>query len=68
MREGYEMVTIETIRKDVIDLDPAEFIKMKAENPDAIAKVEIIPPMLGVSEGFGKIRVTLAAPRYEVRL
>jgi hypothetical protein len=62
------MAVMDMVRNDIIDLEPDEFIKMKTENPEAIAEVKIIPPILGVSDGFGKIRVKLTAPRYEVRL
>jgi hypothetical protein len=62
------MTTIEMIRSDTVDLDPAEFLKMREENPDAIASAQIIPPILGKSKDFGKIRVRLSKPRYEINL
>ena len=51
-----------------IDLQPAEFLKMKRDNPEEIASFQIIPPNLGKTNGFGKVRVTLANPKYEVNL
>jgi hypothetical protein len=52
--------------RNTIDLSPEEFLLMKKEHPGEIRSVEILPPILGQSEGFGKIRVKLALPRYEV--
>jgi hypothetical protein len=62
------MTAIETFRKDTIDLEPDEFIKMKSESPEKIKSVQIMLPPLGSPDGFGKIRVRLSSPRYEVRL
>ena len=62
------MTTLDTVRKDTIDLDPADFIRMREERPEEIVEAKIIPPVLGISKDFGKIRVKLAIPRYEVRL
>jgi hypothetical protein len=62
------MTTLDLTRKDTLDLEPAEFIRMKQENPDSIASVQIIPPILGKSNDFGKIRVKLSVPRYDVSL
>jgi hypothetical protein len=62
------MTTVDMVRKDSIDLGPAEFIKMKREHPEDIASVQIIPPVLGKSKDFGKIRVKLSNPRYDVSL
>jgi hypothetical protein len=67
-KEGNIMSTMEMTRKDTIDLDPAEFIKMRAEAPERIAGATIMPPVLGKSNNFGKIRVKLSTPRYEVEL
>ncbi|MDR3331712.1 MAG: hypothetical protein LBT08_03705 [Synergistaceae bacterium] len=62
------MMVLDLIRNDTIDLDPAEFIKMKQECPEEITEVQILPPILGKSKDFGKIRVKLSTPRYEVKL
>jgi hypothetical protein len=47
-------------------LSPEEFLAMKKERPEEIKSVELLPPILGKSTGFGKIRVKLLYPRYEV--
>jgi hypothetical protein len=52
--------------RNTVDLSPEEFLRMKKEHPGEIKSVEILPPILGQSEGFGKIRVNLSFPRYEV--
>jgi hypothetical protein len=52
--------------RNTIDLSPEEFLVMKKEHPEAIKSVEILPPILGKSTGFGKIRVNLSYPKYEV--
>jgi hypothetical protein len=62
------MVIMDMVRNDIIDLEPAEFIRMKTETPEEIKEVKIIPPVLGRAGDFGKIRVRLSIPRYEVRL
>jgi hypothetical protein len=62
------MSDINLFRKDTIDLNPDEFIKMKTESPEKIESVQILLPALGSSRGFGKIRVKLSSPRYEVTL
>jgi len=62
------MATFETTRMDVIDLDPAEYIRLREEHPEEITSAQIVPPVLGKSKDFGKIRVKLSKPRYEVRL
>jgi hypothetical protein len=62
------MTAIDLFRNDTIDLDPDEFIKMKSESPEKIKSVQILLPPLGSPKGFGKIRVQLSSPRYEVRL
>jgi hypothetical protein len=61
------MVYLDAILKKTIDLDPGEFLRMKQEEPENIRNAEIIPPVLG-TPGFGKIRVTLRVPQYEVKL
>ncbi|MDR1378339.1 MAG: hypothetical protein LBJ36_04745 [Synergistaceae bacterium] len=53
--------------KNTIDLNPDEFLRMKQEHPENIKNTEVIPPVLG-TPGFGKFRVTLRVPRYEVNL
>ncbi|NLL37493.1 MAG: hypothetical protein GX256_08240 [Fretibacterium sp.] len=62
------MLTVETVRKDTIDLTPADFFEMMKENPSEIASFHVIPPTLGKSHDFGKVRVKLSTPRYEVEL
>ena len=62
------MDMLNTIFINTIDLQPAEFLKMKRDNPEEIASFQIIPPILGKTNGFGKVRVTLANPKYEVNL
>ena len=59
---------LQTIYKDTLDLEPEEFFKMRQEKPDEILSFQVLPPMLGKSSGFGKVRVKLATPRYEVGL
>jgi hypothetical protein len=62
------MTTINMMRSDTIDLRPDEFIKMKQESLEKIESVQFMLPPLGSSEGFGKIRVKLVSPKYEVGL
>ena len=62
------MTTLDAVRTDTIDLDPADYLKMREDCPQDIASVQILPPILGKSKDFGKIRVKLSRPRYEVRL
>ena len=62
------MTVIETYKKDTIDLTPDEFISMKQESPEKIESVQILLPRLGSSDGFGKFRVKLLSPKYEIRL
>ena len=59
---------LDMILSNTVDLDPADFLKMREETPDEIASFRVIPPVLGKSKDFGKVRVTLTRPRYEVRL
>ena len=54
------MDMLNTIFINTIDLQPAEFLKMKRDNPEEIASFQIIPPNLGKTNGFGKVRVTLS--------
>jgi hypothetical protein len=61
------MAYFDTVVKNTIDLEPKDFFRMKQEQPWNIKSAEIIPPVLGTS-GFGKIRVTLRIPKYEVKL
>ena len=62
------MVVIDMARKDTNDVEPAEFFRMKRECPGEIASFHVLPPILGKSHDFGKVRVKLSTPRYEVRL
>lgn len=62
------MDTLKAVLVDKIDLQPADFFKMRRDNPDEIASFKIIPPILGKTRGFGKVRVTLAKPKYEIKL
>jgi hypothetical protein len=62
------MNIVDLTRKDTLDLEPAEFIKMKEESPEKIKSVQFLLPPLGSAEGFGKIRITLSTPRYDVNL
>ena len=62
------MTTITMAHNDTIDLGPDEFMKMKQESPEKIESVQILMPPLGSSDGFGKFRVKLSSPRYEVKL
>jgi hypothetical protein len=55
-------------RENAVDLSPEEYLRMRSEQPQAIKSVEILPPRLGVSKDFGKIRVKLDKPVYKVRL
>ena len=61
------MTYLDAIVKNTIDLEAKEFLCMKQDHPENIKSVEIIPPVLGMP-GFGKFRVTLRIPRYEVTL
>jgi hypothetical protein len=61
------MICFDAVIKKTIDLDPGEFLRMKQEEPENIRNAEIVPPVLG-TPGFGKIRVTLRVPKYEVKL
>ena len=61
------MVSFDAVIKNTIDLDPEDFLRMKQDHSRDIKSAEIVPPVLG-KPGFGKIRVTLRAPRYEVNL
>jgi hypothetical protein len=61
------VVCFDTFVKNTIDLGPDEFLRMRRERPGNIKNAEIIPPVLG-TPGFGKIRVTLRTPKYEVNL
>lgn len=67
-REVDRMISIDMGRTDTIDVDPAEFFRMKRECPSEIASFHVLPPVLGKSSDFGKVRVKLSTPRYEVRL
>lgn len=62
------MTTLGMARVDTVDLDPAEYLKMRKDCPHEIASAQIVPPILGKSKDFGKIRVKLTIPKYEVRL
>ncbi len=62
------MRELEMMLKSVVDLDPADFFRMRQEEPGEIKSFRVLPPVLGKSRDFGKVRVTLANPRYEVRL
>ena len=62
------MTALNMVVKETVDLEPAEFLRMKQEHPSNIKHAEIIPPVLGKSNDFGKIRVTLRIPNYEVNL
>ncbi|MBQ7263020.1 MAG: hypothetical protein IJR14_04795 [Synergistaceae bacterium] len=62
------MDALQMIRVETLDLDPDDFFEMRQRSPEDIAAFHVLPPVLGKSKGFGKIRVKLAAPRYEVRL
>ena len=59
---------LQTVYKDTVDLEPEEFFKMRQETPDEISSFQVLPPILGKSAGFGKVRVKLSHPRYEVGL
>ncbi len=39
---------------------------MRANNPEEIKSFEVIPPILGKSKDFGKVRVTLTNPKYNI--
>ena len=62
------MTVIGMAREDTVELAPDEFIKMKQESPEKIESAQILMPPLGSSRSFGKFRVKLSSPRYEVRL
>ena len=68
LKEVKKVATFGTFVKDTVDLDASEFLRMKQEHPGNIKHVEIIPPVLGKPNDFGKIRVTLRTPIYEVKL
>lgn len=67
-REVNKMISVDMARKDAIDVEPAEFFRMKRECPGEIASFHVLPPVLGKSNDFGKVRVKLTNPRYEVSL
>lgn len=62
------MGELEMVLKNIIDLNPADFLRMTQEAPGDIKSFRVLPPVLGKSNDFGKVRVTLARPKYEVRL
>lgn len=62
------MISIDMIRRDTVDVEPAEFFRMKRECPGEIASFHVLPPILGKSHDFGKVRIKLTNPRYEVSL
>jgi hypothetical protein len=49
-----------------LELSPEEFLAMRAEHPEEVKSVEVLPPILGKTKGFGGVRVHLDSPRYEV--
>jgi len=60
------MTALDMVVRETVDIEPSEFLRLKQEHPGDIKHAEIIPPVLGKSKDFGKIRVTLRVPRYEV--
>ena len=62
------MTTLETVVKKTVDLEASEFLRMKREHPENIKHTEIVLPVFGRPGDFGKIRVTLRTPIYEVNL
>jgi hypothetical protein len=62
------MTILESIYKETVDLEASEFLHMKREHPENIKHTEIIPPVFGKLNDFGKIRVTLRIPKYKVNL
>jgi len=60
------VTTFKTGIKNTLDLSPEEFIAMKKNHPEEIKAVEILAPVLGKTDGFGRVRVHLAHARYEV--
>ena len=60
------MTTFNTGIKETLDLSPEDFLIMQKEHPEEIKTVEILPPVLGKTNGFGGMRVHLAHARYEV--
>lgn len=67
-REMNKMISVDMARKDTIDVEPAEFFRMKRECPGEIESFYVLPPVLEKSNNFGKVRVKLTNPRYEVSL
>ena len=62
------MTTYGAFVKDSVDVDACEFLRMNFEHPGNIKHVEIIPPVLGKHNDFGKFRVTLRTPILDIRL
>ncbi len=48
------------------DISPQEFLTMREVEKANIKSIEIIPPKIGKND-FGKIRVELKTPLYDVR-
>ena len=67
-REMNKMISVDMARKDTIDVEPAEFFRMKRECPGEIESFYVLPPVLEKSNNFGKVRVKLTNPRSEVSL
>jgi hypothetical protein len=56
------------VRENAVELSPEDYLRMRSEQPQNIKSVEIIPPRLGNSKDFGKIRVNLNKSVYKVQL
>lgn len=59
---------IDLMRRDFKEMSTSEFIKLVKEDPGSIRHSEIIPPRLGKSRSYGKIRVYFKNPYYEARI
>ncbi|MFH0938512.1 MAG: hypothetical protein V1899_04420 [Planctomycetota bacterium] len=60
-----DMKTIDINPKEFIDLDPAEFLRKFEKERETFSSFRILVPKLGYSD-FGKIRVKLKVPIYEM--
>ena len=60
------MTTFDMAVKSTLDLSPEEFLDMKKKHPEEIKAVEVLPPILGKTDDFGRVRVHLTHARYEI--
>ena len=50
-----------------LTLSPEAYLRLRAEDPDVIQSAVMLPPKIGKEHHFGKMRVSLSVPLYEVR-